>query len=190
MTRAFLDVPVDPELVDRVLDLGRRVPSAGNSQGFDFVVLEGPDQTARYWEAALPPDRRAGFRWQGLLAAPVLVVVYADADAYVDRYARDDKAATGLGTSPDAWPVPYWTVDAAFAAMVLQLAALDAGLGVLFFGLFDRAAAVGAALGVPAGRQAIGTVAIGWPDPCRAEAGRSASRPRRALDEVVHRSGW
>lgn len=189
MTRAFRDTPIDPELVDRLLDLARRAPSAGNAQGLDFVVLEG-DETARYWDAALPPERRARFRWQGLLTAPVLVVVYADPGAYVDRYAEPDKAATGLGRSPAAWPVPYWTVDAAFAAMVLQLAAVDAGLGVLFFGLFDRADAVAGALSVPPGREAVGTVALGWPDPDADEAGRSAGRRRRALSEVVHRSGW
>ena len=53
------------------------------------------------------------------------------------RYAEPDKAATGLGRSAAAWPVPYWTVDAAFAVMTLLLAAEDAGLGALFFGVFQ-----------------------------------------------------
>jgi nitroreductase len=190
MTRAFRDDPVDPELVDGLLDLARRVPTAGNTQGLDFVVLHGPAETARYWDVTLPPQRRARFRWQRLLAAPVLVIVYADAAAYLERYRRPDKARTGLGTDPDGWPVPYWTVDAAFAAMVLQLAAVDAGLGVLFFGQFDRAEAVAAELGVPPDRQAIGTVALGWPDRESDEPGRSARLPRRPLDEVVHRNRW
>ena len=34
-----------------------RKPSAGFSQGFEFLVLEGAEQTARYWEAMLPAGR-------------------------------------------------------------------------------------------------------------------------------------
>lgn len=190
MTRAFHDTPIDREVVDALLDLARRVPSAGNAQGLDFVVLEGPAETGRYWDATLGPERRAAFRWQGLLDAPVLVIVYADPAAYVERYGQPDKARSGLGTDVGAWPVPYWTVDASFAAMTLQLAAIDAGLGVLFFGLFDNAEAVAAALGVPDGRQAVGVIAIGWPDTAAGEPGRSAHRARRPLGEIVHRSGW
>jgi nitroreductase len=37
MVRAFTDEPVDPVVVDELLDLGRRAPSAGNSQGTAFV---------------------------------------------------------------------------------------------------------------------------------------------------------
>jgi nitroreductase len=194
MTRAFRDEPVAGDVLGRVLDAGLRAPSAGNSQGTHLLVLDRPEATARYWAAALPDEgARERFRWQGLLRAPVLVVVLAEPDAYVARYGEDDKAATGLGAGPDAWPVPYWTVDAAFAAMLIQLAALDEGLGVLFFGLFHRAAAVFSAFGVPADFVPVGTLALGY---AAAEAGtagqggRSARRPRRPSPEVVHRGSW
>jgi nitroreductase len=190
MTRAFTSEPVPADLLDGILRSALRAPSAGNTQGVDLLVLHGADETARYWDVTLPAPRRESFRWQGLLEAPVLVVVYADAAAYVARYGSPDKAASGLGDGARHWPVPYWTVDAGFAAMALQLAAIDAGLGVLFFGLFDNAPAVAAAFGVPPDRQAIGAVAMGWPDRGRDEPGRSARRPRRPLDEVVHRGRW
>src|SRR4029453_1902260 len=73
MVRAFDTRPVPPELVDRLLDQARRSPSAGNTQPWAFVVLEGA-QTAAVWDITLPSDRRAAFRWPGLLSAPVLVV--------------------------------------------------------------------------------------------------------------------
>jgi nitroreductase len=188
MTRAFRPEPLPRAVLDRVLDAGRRAPSAGNSQGFAFVVLEGED-TARYWSVTLPDA--SGFGHPGLLDAPVLVLVLARPQAYVDRYAEPDKAATGLGAGRDTWPVPYWTVDAAFAAMLLQLAAIDEGLGVLFFGPFQHTDALHAALGIPDGYESIGTLAIGWPDTERGtSAGRSASRPRRETAEVIHWGGW
>ncbi|MCB0989947.1 MAG: nitroreductase family protein, partial [Acidimicrobiales bacterium] len=165
MTRAYLPDPIARPLLDQLLDTARRVPSAGNSQGFDFLVLDTPEAVELYWSTTFSPEGRERFRWQGLFQAPVLVVVYANADAYVSRYSEPDKARTGLGAGADAWSTPYWLVDASMAALALQLAALDAGLGVLFFGLFDHATAIAEAFGVPAGRQAVGTIAIGHPAP-------------------------
>jgi nitroreductase len=190
MTRAFADRAVDSGLLDRVLDRARRVPSAGNSQGVDFVVLEGPEQTRRYWDVTMPPQRRDGFRWQRLFAAPVVITIWADPARYVERYGEHDKERTGLGADAASWATPYWLVDASFAAMALQYAAIDEGLGVLFFGMFDHADAVAAALGVPADKVPVGTVALGWPDASLDEPGRSTNRARRPLAEVVHRGGW
>jgi len=117
--------------------------------------------------------------------------VLAHPGAYVERYAEPDKAATGLGEGAERWPVPYWTVDASFAAMLIQLAAIDAGLGVLFFGPFDHEADVLRALGIPDDRQAIGTIALGWPDEQRdTRAGTSATRPRRDQADVIHWGRW
>ncbi len=191
MVRAFAAAPVDPSVVDGLVDLARRAPSAGHSQGWAFVVLSGPTETARYWDITLPAERRAGFRWPRLLAAPVLVVALVRPDAWVERYAEPDKAAAGLGLDADEWPVPYWWVDGGMALEHLLLGAVDAGLGACFFGLFDHEAAVLGALGVPDGWRALGTVALGHPLPDEPEEpGRSAARGRRRLDDIVHRGRW
>jgi nitroreductase len=190
MVRAFEPRPVPAEVLDRVLELARRVPAAGNTQGLDLVVLEGPEQTARYWDASLPPERRAGFPWPGLLAAPVLIVPVGDPAAYVARYAEPDKARTGLGEGVGAWTVPYWYVDTAFAAMVALLAAVDEGLGALFFGQFDHEAAIAAALGIPPGRRAVGTIALGYAAADGDRPSVSSQRPRRRFDDIVHRGHW
>ena len=188
MVRAFAPDPVDPAVVDDLCDLARRAPSAGNSQGCAFLVLEGDADRARYWDVTLPEPRRAGFRWPGLLAAPVLVLVAVRPATYVERYAEDDKARTGLGESPERWPVPYWWVDAGAAVEHLLLGAVDHGLGACLFGAFDHEPAVAAAFGVPDGWRLVASVALGHPV---ADApGRSAGRPRRPLDEVVHRGSW
>ena len=81
----------------------------------------------------------------------MVVIPVVDPAAYSARYAEGDKVATGLGEGVDAWSVPYWWVDGGMAVHGLLLAAVDAGLGALFFGLFAHERAVLAALGVPAG---------------------------------------
>jgi nitroreductase len=186
MVRAFDGSRVAPDVLERVLDAARRAPSAGNSQGWAFVVLEGPD-TKKFWDVTLPEDKRGSFRWQQLLDAPVIVLPLADREAYLSRYREPDKAATGLGEA-GRWPIPYWQVDTAFATMLLLLAAEDEGLGALFFGVFRGGDKLLSTLGVPLGLELIGAVAIGHP--AADEPGRSAERPRRPLDEVVHRGGW
>jgi len=39
MVRKFERGPLDPGVVDRILDHARKAPSAGFSQGFEFLVL-------------------------------------------------------------------------------------------------------------------------------------------------------
>ena len=193
MTRSFRSDPVPKAVLDRILDRARRVPSAGNTQGFDFLVLEGAE-TARYWDITLPAKRRKTFRWQGLLVAPVLIAIWADPQAYLRRYSLPDKKETGLGEALDAWSTPYWLIDGAFAAMALQFAAIDEGLGVLFFGMFEHSKELASALDVPNDRLPVGTIALGWPEQETEERGRSANQDRRplegSLDSVVHRGGW
>jgi nitroreductase len=188
MVRNFHDTPVATEVVDRLLDLARRGPTAGHSQGVDFIVLEGAEETARFW--GVPAIR--GY-WEsvfpGVLRAPVLVLPIADRDAYLRRYSEPDKAPAGLQAA-SAWPVPYWLTDTAMATMALLLAAVDEGLGALFFGLFRGThVEMLERLGVPEGHELIGAVAIGYPADDR-PTGSAAIRPRRPLSEVIHRGGW
>ena len=188
MVRAFTGAPVDQEIVDGLIDLARRAPSAGNSQGVAYIVLEGLEQTRAYWDVVLPAEKRDGFGFPGLVTAPVLIVALVRADTWIERYSEPDKASHGLGAGTDAWPVPYWWVDGGMAVEHLLLGAVDAGLGACFFGLFDHEPAVFAELGVPEGWRALGTIALGHPAPD--EPGLSAGRSRRSVDEVLHRGRW
>ena len=189
MCRDFLDRPVDPVVVDRLLARARRAPSAGHTQGWAFVVLEGREQTRRFWELDADPAWLAAPTHPGLLRAPVIVLPLASRDAYLARYSEADKVAAGrLG--PEGWPAPYWLIDTAFATMLLLLGAVEEGLGALFFALHAPPASTLRALGVPVGWEALGAVALGWPAAGRAAPSASATRGRRPDEEVVHRGGW
>lgn len=187
MTRAFAPQPIDRDVLGEIVALASRAPSAGKTQGWHLVVLEGPD-TERFWSASLPVDRRERFAWPQLLAAPVIAVVLSDPRAYLARYREDDKAATGLGESADAWPAPFWTIDAAMAAMTMLLAAEDRGLGALLFGVFHHVAEVRTALQIPDSHEIVAAIALGHP--LESPAGRSASRRRRSPDEIIHWGRW
>jgi nitroreductase len=75
------------------------------------------------------------------------------------------------------------------AAMAMLLAAVDEGLGALFFGVPPAAhEAVRRAHGIPANRRLVGVVALGH-ERERVE-GSSRTRPRRPATQVVHRGGF
>ena len=196
MVRRYSPEPVDPAAVDRLLDAAQRAPSAGFSQGWGFLLLDSPADVARFWAATTPPERAAEpDAWlRGMRTAPVVVVPFSSADAYLDRYAEPDKGWTDRDES--RWPVPYWHVDAGMAALLVLLTAVDEGLGACFFGI--PASGVGPlreAFGVPAAFAPVGAITVGHPaGQERAEGdrppGSPARRPRRSADEVVHRGHW
>jgi len=197
MTRAFDERPIAADLLEDLVELASRAPSAGKTQGWHLLVLEG-DETAMFWDETLPAVRRDSFRWQRLLNAPVIALPLADSKAYVERYAEPDKAQTGLGSGASAWPVPYWTIDTSMAVMTLLLAAENAGLGALFFGVFRGERELRQRLGVPPGLELLGAIALGYPSDPTGEvsgdpatgAGASAGRPRRRPRQVIHRGRW
>ncbi len=189
MVRSFTDRPIDRQMIDDILDLARRAPSAGNTGAVEYLVLDTLDSVSAYWATTMSEERRIGFRWQGLLRAPVLVVVVTRPGAYVERYAEADKARPQLGSNTQAWRQPFWWIDAGMVAQNLLLAVNDRGLGACLFGLFDHEDDVKATFDVPRDRRLVCTIAIGEPD-ASDQAGRSAGRSRPELDAVTHRGHW
>jgi nitroreductase len=193
------DRPVPPEVVDRLLDHAVRAPSAGFSQGWAFLVLEEPGDRERFWAATTPagtptqapgqaPPQAPPTRWlTGMRRAPLIVVVHSHKDAYLDRYAEPDKGWTDRDEA--LWPVPYWHVDAGFAALMMLLTAVDEGLGACFFGIPpERTGTYRDAFGVPAAYTPIGAITVGYPAPDWRSP--SLRRGRRPAGEVVYRSRW
>lgn len=184
MVRSFEDRPIDREVVERILANGRRAPSAGYSQGYSFIVFDGPDEVRRFW-VVTDPDRRSG--WADLYNAPLVVVPCSEKDVYLDRYAREDKGWTDRSESH--WPVPYWDIDTSMAAMNILLTAVDAGLGALFFGIF-KTDEFKAAFGVPERVTPIGAIAIGHPKPTDRPSPSIKAVGRRPAGQTIHRGTW
>ena len=191
MVRAYdPDRPVATATLTELLELAIRAPSAGFSQGWDFVVLRTPADTGRFWNATREdgePDR-----WlAGMQTAPVLVLCLSDRERYLDRYAEPDKGWADRDSS--RWPVPYWDVDTGMAGLLILLGAVDEGLAGCFFGVPPhRQAAVLAEFGAPSGHRIVGVISLGHPAPDRRSP--SLRRGRRPITEVAHDgnfgAGW
>ena len=189
MIRNYSPEPVDPGVLDRILDHAVRAPSAGFSQGWAFLVLDTAEDVARYWRCTAGDRVDDPDRWlRGMMTAPVVIVPLSHKDAYLDRYAEPDKGWTDRDEA--RWPVPYWHLDTAMASLLMLLTAVDEGLGACFFGIPpDASDRFREEFGVPAAYTPIGAVTVGHRVPDSGTAG-SVRRGRRPAEEVVHRGGW
>jgi nitroreductase len=186
MVRHFRSDPVDPATIDRMLELARRAPSAGYTQGQAFVVVTEPElrrKVARCCDPTGHYEQSFGYDW--VAEAPVQVIPCADEQAYHRRYQEADKIRPD--GSEIAWPVPFWYVDAGMSAMVLLLAAVDEGLAAGYAGIPDTAG-LRALLGIPEEVYPIGVLPIGHPAPDLKSP--SLKRGRKPLETVVHRERW
>ena len=186
MARSFEDRPIPRELLERILANAQKAPSAGFSQGWAFLVLEGKAETARYWDTLWPEPRRSEFGWPDMFNAPVLITCCSEKEIYVSRYAEPDKGWTDRDEK--RWPVPYWDIDTAMSAMLILLTAVDLGLGAVFLGIFDIPL-FKRTFGVPEDVSPIGTIALGYPKP-HDRPSPSLKRGHRPAADLIHRGAW
>jgi nitroreductase len=158
--RQFTDQAVPDEALDRVLEAGRRAPSAGNWQPWDFVVVTDRSQLVELAKV-----------WQGARH----VAGAAAAIAIVAPEPRDDRQSALL------------QFDLGQAVYAMTIAAADLGVGTGHAAATDQARAK-AVLGFPEGRFLAFMLSVGYPsDKPLAVIERLNRRP---FDEVVHRGRW
>jgi nitroreductase len=178
--------PVPPELVEQVLWAATRAPSPGNSQGWDFVVVDDVEPKTRIAAAvrgamadrvaAMPrTDRTTRLMLDGTAAmidsleqAPVLIFV------------------TGPVIYPARAPSEQFTWSALYpAAQNLIVAARALGLGTTFTTLHMVAEpTVREVLGIPDAVRIAAMIPLGWP------AAAFGPVNRRPLEDFVHHNRW
>jgi nitroreductase len=158
--RNFTDAPIPPEILDRILDAGRRSPSGSNRQQWDFVVC-----TERATLQALAGTYSAA-TW---VARAPAVVVFVSPTAE-ERVMRE-----------------YIQFDHGQAAMAMMLIAADLGIGSAHAGAMNQKA-FREILGLPEDRFCRIMLAFGYPadEPLRP----LEKLNRRPFDDVVHRERW
>ena len=158
--RAFTQQPVPQEDLDRILEAGRRAPSASNWQPWDFVVVTDRAQL----------QRLSGV-WQGAKH----VAGAAAAIAIVAPQPQDARRANLL------------QYDLGQATMAIAIAAADLGVGTGHAAAEDQDLARDV-LGFPEDRFLAYIMSVGYPAdrPLRV----IEHPDRRPFDEVVHAGRW
>ena len=158
--RRYTDQPIGEADLNRILEAGRRSPSASNRQKWDFVVVTDRQQLAEL-----------GTVWQGARHVPgsaaTIVLVLAEPEA--ERYRLIDQYDLGQAT------------------MAMMLAATDLGIGTGHSSVGDQDA-IRRILTLPSDRYAPYMVALGYPADRSLRPAENPDR--RPLDDVVHRGRW
>jgi nitroreductase len=161
--RLFDSRPIEPEKLDRVLELATKAPSAGNKQPWRFIVVQ--DEAHRKEIARLALDQM----W--IAQAPVVIVCCGE--PYWDRWSRlTDK---------------IHLVDMAIVIDHLTLAARAEGLGTCWVGAISEEdhASMKSVLEVPDGFDIVMVVPIGYP--AEGEEAFQDTGTRRPVAETVFR---
>ncbi len=161
--RRFLTDPVDPAVIDELLDLACLAPSVGNSQPWRFVSVQSPERRAEIRAnfedcnakalggyAGEKAAIYAGLKLSGLAEAPVQLAVFAD---------EETEAGAGLGRQTMPETLRY---SAVLAVHTLWLAARAQGLGVGWVSILDPARVSGT-LETPAGWSLVAYLCLGFP---------------------------
>jgi nitroreductase len=183
--RNFVDKPIDPARIDRIVELTRHAPSAGFTQGQSFIVVTDPE-TKKAIAATCEEEEYVQRGFAAFVSkAPVLLIPCTSEAAYHRRYQEADKV------NPDGaeieWPVPYWFMDIGCAVMIALLAAVDEGLVSAFVGSKDLDT-FRALLDIPAEVTPVGVIALGYRAPDVPSP--SLKRGRKADAEYIHRERW
>ncbi len=170
MCRSFSEAPLSEQDREALYLAGTRGPSAGYSQGTEYLVLLDRGDIDDFWEIHSEATwREKNPDHEAVRAAPMIMIPLANPVAYLSRYSQADKSSSGLSRLEN-WPVPYWLTDAASSTMLILLKAVDLNLGALFFGIFRNEDRIRDRFLIPEHLDLLGALAIGHP--------KEASRPR------------
>ena len=149
--------PVEPEVMQRILEAGRIAPSATNAQPWTFVVVSSPEGLSRV---------RSAYSASWFQDAPaVLAVVGRRSDAWT----RQSDGYNALET------------DLTIALDHMILAAAAEGVGTCWIGAYQPDA-LKSALELKDGEEVFSITPLGYP---RQDAELPPRRGRRSLDEIV-----
>jgi nitroreductase len=158
--RTYQDRPIPAGDVNRILEAGRRSPSASNRQPWDFVLVT---------DRALLQELTTVWMGARHLAQAAAAVVMTLRRPEEDRYLTIDQYDLGQAT------------------MAMMLAATDLGIGSGHSAIGDQAACR-RILRIPEDRICAYMLALGYPADRPLKA--IARPDRRPFDQVVHRGRW
>lgn len=191
--RKYGPEPVEQAVLDRILDIGTRGPTAGYSQGQSYILITDPAMIQRLMaemdrqiQALRGDPPQEAQDEPPAYGAPVLIVACTNEADYHRRYQRPDKLLPDGSEIP--WPAPYWYVDSGCGIMLLLLAAVNEGLDACLIGIPFDVAPWQDILGMPREVMPVGTILIGHR---AADEQKPDLRARRRPQEAyVHRERW
>ncbi|UCE11471.1 MAG: nitroreductase family protein [Candidatus Thorarchaeota archaeon] len=164
------DKPVSDEMINSILEAGRRAPSCGNAQAWNFIVIRDPAVREKANEGM-----SRGNYWAA--RAPVMIIVAARPD----------------GGCP-AHKLPYFMMDVGLAVENMLLQGVHLGL-IAHPTAGWREEVLGEVIGLPEEYRIAAVVFFGFEGDAshlseKHLAQEQIRSPRRPFEEVVHWDRW
>lgn len=189
VVRDYRPDTVDPEVLQRIVGVIRRAPSAGFAQGQRLIVITEQETRRRLGEIFGGGNYNDPKFTRWVTTVPVHIVVCTSENDYHERYRQPDRLIDGVEIS---WPIPYWWLDAGAVVILLNLATLDEGLAAGLYGPPPKhIEAFKQLLGIPDDVGVACVVTIGHE--AERQAPDTSSRvtwPQKSLEELVYRERW
>ena len=158
--RNYKDKEVEEEKLDRILEAGRKAPSAKNIQPWKFIVTRKNDLKQKLVKAC--HDQK----------------FMGEADIILTIAVNIDQAYKQQGEYMSSF-----AVDGSIAMDHMMLAATAEGLGTCWIGAFSEEE-VKEVLGIPKNYRVVGLTPIGYIKE------KSSSTSRKSLEEIVVNEKW
>lgn len=184
MYRSFSGRSVSEGQIREILLAALQAPSAGFTQGVEYLVLTKKESVNLFLSTVTTPGWLEQSRsHSGLRRSGVVLVPFYDKNRYLARYREDDKGYSSW-QSEGSWAQPFWIVDCSFSVMLALLKVTELGLGALFLSIDRGMEDLREHFRVPVDLEPLGALIIGYPE--GEPSGSPQRRARRAWDEVAH----
>jgi len=162
--RRYHEKPVEKEKIQRLIEVARYAPTAGNGQPVEWIVISGEERLHRISTLTVDWMRELIKNPQAVAAAPYLPTAVAAWDAGNDSILR---GAPTLVTAIAPAYAGLGLIDLTLALSYLDLFAQAMGLGTCWAGLvagaLENSAAVREAVGIPENYTHYYPIMLGYP---------------------------
>lgn len=155
-TRRFIDRPIEPEIVQELLEVARWTGSSKNTQPWEFVVVDEPDVLRQLAEA--------GAYTQFIEGSALAIVILLDGAAPRSEAYDEGRLSERLMIAADSFGI---------------------GSGTGWFSTPDAKQRVREILGIPENKDVWQAVAFGYPDTSQPQRSSGVGGGRRPLSELV-----
>lgn len=159
--RKFRSEAVDPKLLEQVLEAARRAPSWKNMQTWELIVV-----TSQEKRDEVANTMEGNPAQKAISQAPVLIIVCAD------------PTRSGVMNGKE-----YYMTDVGIVMDHMMLEAASLELGTVFVGLFDESK-IRTIFSIPDQYRIVAMTPLGYPEKT------PDPRPRKDIDEMIHRESW
>ena len=161
--RAYLDKPVEPEKINRILEAARLAPSACNAQPWKIIVVSDAEKRRLVAEAT---------------ASKILSMNHFTKQAPVQLVLVEENANFTSGVGGFISNKHYPHIDLGIVASHICLAATDEGLGSCMIGWCNEKK-ICKVLDIPNNKRVMLVILIGYTEQ------KQLDKKRKSLDEIV-----